>query len=203
MPVGIIDYKLGNLTSVYNAIGYIGEDPLIIEDPKDFSKVGHVILPGVGAFGVGIQNLKTLGFIEAINTHAVVQQKPFLGICLGMHLLSQKGSEHGDAEGLGMIPGHVERLDPSDKSLKVPHIGWSNIEHRGLKKTYDHLEEADYYFAHSYRFVPDDEDVISSVCDYGGHFVSSVENDNIWGIQFHPEKSQKFGLAVLKNFAKI
>ena len=202
MTVAIINYKLGNLTSVYNAFEFLGYNTIIADEPGDLVKASHVILPGVGAFGVGISNLKESGFIEAIHEHATIRKKPFIGICLGMHLLADKGTEYGDFDGLGLIKGRVERFS-EDLPLHIPHIGWNTVAAQQHSKTYESIEDGDYYFVHSYIFKPEDERVISGVCNYGGDFVASVEDENIWGAQFHPEKSQQNGLALLNNFMKL
>ena len=204
MSVAVINYGLGNLKSVVNAIGYLGADVYIAEKPDELQNASHVILPGVGAFGEGMQILKGDGWVDDIKTHAVQKQKPFLGICLGMQLLASRGTEYGDHEGLGLISGVVDKMKASDKTVRIPHIGWNPVSAKQGFKTYDGLDaESDFYFVHSYAFKPEDESVISGTCQHGTEFVASVEKDNIWGAQFHPEKSQKSGLRLLQNFLTL
>lgn len=203
MSVAIINYGLGNLRSVYNAIEFIGGTSFIAETPAQLSDASHIILPGVGAFGEGMDNLNKSGWTEEINRQAKEAGKPFLGICLGMQLLASKGTEYGDNNGLGLIAGLVTKHVTGDRNIRIPHIGWNEVEIARPCRMYDGMENDDFYFVHSYVFKPDDEKAVTGYCEHGNRFAASVEQDNIWGAQFHPEKSQKAGLSLLKNFLKV
>jgi len=199
----IIDYSLGNLLSVSNAIEVVGGNPLIINRPEDLKNASRVILPGVGAFGDGIEKLSNLGWIDAIKDY-ISSGNPFLGICLGMQLLATEGNEHGTYPGLGIIEGSVERLTPCDGAMRIPHIGWNEVAFKGDGLLDNGLtEHEDFYFVHSYAFMAADEDCVSGICDYGGTFAAILECENVFATQFHPEKSQRAGLALLKNFVEI
>lgn len=202
MSVAIINYELGNLQSVQNAIDFIGGSSFFADSPQDIQEASHVILPGVGAFGDGMQILNERGWSDAIKEHAVHHTKPFLGICLGMQLLADTGTENGVNHGLGLIGGIVEKMN-AHPNIHIPHVGWNTVSVVGQQKMYEHLEDDDYYFVHSYVFVPSDHGAINGTCSHGDDFVASVEVDNIWGTQFHPEKSQKSGLQILTNFLKM
>lgn len=202
--IAIINYGLGNLRSVYNALEFIGADPFITENSQGLNQCDGAILPGVGAFGDGMEHLRDNGWVEAIHEYALEKQKPFLGICLGMQLLASTGTEHGDHAGLDLIKGKVVRLETGDRAARIPHIGWNSVNiAQGTKSYADSEDEQDFYFVHSYVFEPDESAVISGKCTHGKEFVASVEKDNIWGAQYHPEKSQKAGLAYLQNFLKV
>ncbi len=203
MSVAIINYELGNLRSVQNAIEFIGKEAFIAQSPMDLQNASHIILPGVGAFGEGIDILNKQGWSDAIKEHALNKAKPFLGICLGMQLLAKAGTENGDHSGLGLIDGIVNKLETNDKSIHVPHIGWNHVTAKSGSKMYRESKGADYYFVHSYVLKPTNEDIISGTCHHGQDFVASIESENIWGAQFHPEKSQKAGLQLLTNFLKV
>lgn len=198
--VGVINYGLGNLASVVNAFEYIDIPAKILDRPDQIADVSHLILPGVGAFGKGMANIKEKGWASAIFDHALAQKKPLLGICLGMQLLATTSEELGLHEGLNLIPGRVKRITAQD-NIRIPHVGWNSVECQNNARTYaDIVMPEDFYFVHSYIFCPDDPQHVSGLTTHGQSFVSSVERDNIWGAQFHPEKSQKAGLALLKNF---
>jgi len=201
--IAIINYALGNLRSVYNAIGAVGGNAYIAHQPNDIDDATHVILPGVGSFNDGITQLKEHGWIEVIERH-VHSGRPFLGICLGMQLLATEGFENGCHRGLDIIPGRVERLTPNNGELRVPHVGWNDVTFSRTGKLNNGVEnQADYYFVHSYAFIPNENGVALGTCDYGGRFVAVLEHENVFATQFHPEKSQKAGLALLKNFVEL
>lgn len=198
----IIDYGKGNLRSVFNAVEALGASATIINQPREVANHSHLILPGVGAFGEAMVALKEQGWTDALNEHAMVAKKPFLGICLGMQLIADRGTEHGDHQGLGWIPGTVIRLD-GNKDARVPHIGWNDVEIVGKPLVYEGIETGnDFYFVHSYALRPTDEGCVSGWCHHGEKFVASIELENIHATQFHPEKSQKSGLQILKNFIR-
>jgi glutamine amidotransferase len=200
--IGIIDYGKGNLTSVFNAIEMLGAEVRVIDKAGEVAGFSHLILPGVGAFGEAMADLKGAGWVEALHAHAIEAERPFLGICLGMQLIAENGTEHGDCEGLGWIPGAVTRLVGSEEA-RIPHIGWNDVEVVGEPPLYDGVETGkDFYFVHSYAFRPADEACVTGWCHHGGRFVASVQRGNIHATQFHPEKSQKPGLRILENFIK-
>lgn len=172
--------------------------------PQLLESADFIVLPGVGAFGDGMRNLNELGLVVPLKEEVLHKGKPFLGICLGMQLLAATGTEFGVHEGLGWIKGAVIRIEPGDPGLRVPHIGWNSLTVRVPHPLFQGLqEEPAFYFVHSYQFVPDDRSHISTTCDYGGEIVAAVQNENIYGVQFHPEKSHREGLTVLKNFLDI
>lgn len=200
--IAIIDYDMGNLRSVSKAFERVGAETSVTRDPKVISNASHVVLPGVGAFKDCMRNLEEYGLIEPIRK-AIRSGKPFLGICLGLQLLFDESDEFGPHKGLGVIKGRVVRF-PDDRSLKVPHMGWNDIRIRKASRLLDGIEDHSYfYFVHSYYAVPEDTGVNLTTTAYGPEFTSSIEKDNIMACQFHPEKSQKTGLRVLKNFSEL
>ncbi|HEY9619563.1 MAG TPA: imidazole glycerol phosphate synthase subunit HisH [Crinalium sp.] len=199
--VAIIDYGMGNLRSVANAISSLNYSVLITNEPKALTEASHIILPGVGAFGDAMHNLQTQGWISVLETEVREKGKPFLGICLGMQLLATLGTEYGEHKGLDWISGTVERLEPLDDSIRIPHIGWNDAKLLKKDGLYVGLKDTPtFYFVHSYVLVPEDKSVVSSITSHGLDFVSGIEVGNIYATQFHPEKSQKAGLSVLRNF---
>ena len=196
----IVDYGMGNLRSVQKAFEHLGVEAAITTNPSDLASADRVILPGVGAFRDAIAELKRLDFVPAIRD-VVASGKPFLGICLGLQLLFDVSYEDGEHEGLGIVPGKVIRFAPQP-DLKVPHMGWNSLtfqqEHPILK---DVAPGSHVYFVHSYHVVPTDPSVIAATSDHGGPFVAMIAKGNLTATQFHPEKSQKVGLQLLKNFA--
>ena len=197
--VGIIDYGMGNLKSVANACLALGAKANIVNTPEALSGEDCIILPGVGAFGDGMNNLRKQGWIDALEEEVRVKKKPFLGLCLGMQLLATTSSEHGEHQGFNWIKGIVERIP--NLSVRVPHIGWNEVRIVKKEGLYDGLgDKQSFYFVHSYMFKPEDFSVVSGICSHGMDFAASIEIGNIYATQFHPEKSHKIGLAVLKNF---
>ena len=198
----IIDYGMGNLRSVQKAFEHLGVEAVITTNPRDLVSADHVILPGVGAFRDAIAELKRLDFVPAIRD-AVASGKPFLGICLGLQLLFDVSYEDGEHEGLGIVPGKVIRFAPQPE-LKVPHMGWNSLR---FPQTHPILggiaPDSHVYFVHSYHVVPTDPSVIAATSDHGGAFVAMIAQGNLTATQFHPEKSQKVGLQLLKNFAGL
>lgn len=200
--VTIIDYGMGNLLSVVNAVEAAGGSPVLTREPGELHRAERIILPGVGAFGDGVKNLREQGWIEHMSEEILVKGKPFLGVCLGMQLLASHGNEHGLHDGLDWIPGQCRRFELS--GLRVPHVGWNRVRFRNGAKLFAGLDDvADFYFVHSYVFHPEDSGLVSGECDYGGDFCAALERGNIHAVQFHPEKSHRAGLAVLKNFLAI
>lgn len=204
IKIAIIDYGMGNLSSVANAFGSIGYLASITQNPDDLCQASHVVLPGVGAFGDGMKNLGSSGWLDILEEEVIEKRKPFLGICLGMQLLATMGTEYGLHKGLNWIPGTVNRIESNDSQIRVPHVGWNDV--RILKKDglYKNLGDSQvFYFVHSYVFeVENKSSIISGLTCHGIEFVASLEKDNIYATQFHPEKSQKIGLKVLDNFVK-
>ena len=200
MKVAIINYGMGNLRSVANAFEALGCAAHVISDPDELPSAERVVLPGVGAFADGMANLKAAGWIPLLE-EARDRGRPFLGLCLGMQLLATAGTEHGVHAGLNWIAGTVERFQSKDTSIRIPHIGWNDVRFIKREGLYAGMGDmGTFYFVHSYILRPDDAAVISGNTNYGIDFAASVERGNIFATQFHPEKSQKAGLAVLKNF---
>ena len=204
----IIDYESGNLFSVFHVCKLLGLDPLISSDAGDLRQAAGVILPGVGAFGDAMENLRNTGMAEAISEY-IYEDKPFLGICLGMQLLFEYSEEFGENVGLGLVKGHVKRFNFDDDRIKVPHVGWNRIskpEEKNWKDSlFKNVHDGDYmYFVHSYYAEATDERDIMAFTDYEGKkFCSAIMKNNIFATQFHPEKSGISGLSVVKEFAAL
>ncbi len=198
MRVLVIDYGMGNLRSVSKALEHVGFTEVIVSSDKDMIfRVDALVLPGVGAFKDAMENLKRLNLITPLMDY-IEGGKPFLGICLGLQLLFERSYEFGESEGLGILEGEVSLLP---NGVKIPHIGWNQVWLNQKEGMFEGVNDGDFfYFVHSYRVVPTREDVIASTTDYGDYFVSSVQYQNIWAVQFHPEKSQVLGLKLLENF---
>ncbi|MDB5098490.1 MAG: hisH [Cyanobacteria bacterium RYN_339] len=201
--VAIVDYGMGNVDSVARAIERCGGDPVITHDPADFARASHIVLPGVGSFGLGMRNLRERGLDAVLREQVVDQRVPFLGICLGMQLLATRGLEGGETSGLGWVEGEVVRLSPSDAALRVPHVGWNEVRHDGLAPFEDLPSGKDFYFVHSYHFACLHAADVAATTSYGGDVVAAVRHRNILGVQFHPEKSQKVGFQLLRNFLAL
>lgn len=202
--IAVIEYGMGNVGSIINMLKKIGETAILANSIEQIKSADKLILPGVGSFDIGMQRLHKSGLIDAIKTHALVEKKPILGICLGMQMLG-RSSEEGHEKGLGFIPFDNKRfVFDSQSSLKIPHMGWDivvrNLPEDPLVAGLDTVQR--YYFVHSYHPVCDHEENVLMSCDYGYDFAASVKKDNIYGVQFHPEKSHKFGMALLENFAR-
>ncbi|MCW5675925.1 MAG: imidazole glycerol phosphate synthase subunit HisH [Xanthobacteraceae bacterium] len=200
MKLVVINYGMGNLASVCRALEECGGEPVLSADPKSLSGADRIILPGVGAFGDGMKNLREAGWPDAIGAALQNPEVCLLGICLGMQLLADKGYEHGEHEGLGLVRGKVERMNPGDGE-RVPHVGWNElcaVRKSGL--TAGISEGTDFYFVHSYHFNAEDESDVIGRTPYAGVFVSAVQHGNVFGTQFHPEKSSFAGFRLLKNF---
>ena len=202
--VVIVDYGMGNLRSVSYRLHQIKVEAMVSSDPEDLKKADKIILPGVGAFETGMQNLKSSGFIPLLNERVLGDKVPVLGICLGMQLFTNH-SEEGNAEGLGWVDAETKRFDFSNNEIKhkVPHMGWNSVDIRknNSKMMNDLPENPSFYFVHSYHVQCNDEEVILASTVYGYEFTSILQKDNIYGVQFHPEKSHKGGVQLLKNFA--
>ena len=202
--IAIVDYGMGNLFSVQKAFKRLKADVVITSDSKLISGAEKIILPGVGHFGKAMSFLQELDLIEVLKQHAVVERKPILGICLGMQLFAEY-SEEGFVNGLGWIPGQVKRMMPaSPEFFKIPQMGWNTVQ---IKKESELnnglLKDDEFYFVHSYHFVPDSNNHILHQCTYHEDVVAAVQLDNIYGVQYHPEKSHDSGLKILGNFLAI
>ena len=204
MTIAVIDYEMGNLRSVQKALERVGADAVITRDPDVIMGAGAAVLPGVGAFGACMENLRRHGLVEPVKIFAA-SGRPFLGICVGMQILFDESEEFGPVAGLGILPGKIVRFaaDPAGKR-KVPQMGWNALR---IHKRAPHLEGvkdgAQVYFVHSYYPVPADPDVVATTTEYGVTFASSVWRDNVFATQFHPEKSQAVGLRILANCAVL
>lgn len=198
--IAIIDYGMGNLRSVAKGFEKMGVSVRVTGDPKKLAEARGVVLPGVGAFSDAMRNLYDLGMVEAI--HKVVEQgKPFLGICLGLQLLFESSEEWGTSSGLGIFPGRVRRLPPG---LKIPHMGWNTLAIKQPCPVFTGIPgDAAFYFVHSYYVDPADPGLTAGSTEYGIEFTSVAARDNIFGIQFHPEKSSALGLRILQNFGGL
>jgi glutamine amidotransferase len=202
--IAILDYGMANLRSVQKAFEHVGHRAQIVSTAEEIARADHFVLPGVGAFQDAVATVRAKGFAEPIVEH-IRRGKPFLGICLGLQMLFDVGYEDGEHRGLGILPGKCVRFDvDATDHLKVPHMGWNQLRHVRPSPLMKGLPPgASVYFVHSYHVVPSDPSVVATVTDYGRPFVSSVWRDNVVATQFHPEKSQKVGLQILANFAKM
>jgi glutamine amidotransferase len=196
----IVDYGMGNLRSVQKGFQSQGIEALVSKSPSDISKAEKLVVPGVGAFGDAMEELTKRKLADPIRD-SIKQGKPFLGLCLGLQLLFEVSSERGRHKGLGILEGEVKRFQPG---LKIPHMGWNQVKFKGQCSIFKGIEDESYfYFVHSYYVEPKDQSVASATTDYGIEFASAVCKDNIYGLQFHPEKSQDLGLKMLKNFGEL
>ena len=200
--IAIIDYDAGNLRSVEKALQYLGKETIVTRDPEQIRKADKVILPGVGAFGDAMKKLQEYHLDTLI--HEIADSgKPLLGICLGLQLLFEESEESQGVKGLGILEGKIKRI-PEEKGLKVPHIGWNSLhlEHNG--RLFRNIPENSYvYFVHSYYLEAKDPEIVKASTEYGVHIHASVEKNNLFACQFHPEKSSETGLQILKNFAEM
>ncbi len=202
--VVVIDYGMGNLDSVRRGIEECGGDVQVSDQPAALHEADAIILPGVGSFTDGMRHLRERGWIDVMNEQVQEKQIPFLGICLGMQLMASKGYEGGETPGLNWIPGEVKRFIPQQASERVPHIGWNEVHPVRQTPLLQDIEPGrDFYFVHSYNVHCENRDDVVAETPYCGKFVSVIGRDNFFGVQFHPEKSQKFGLQILKNFLSL
>lgn len=201
--IAIIDYDAGNLKSVEKALLSIGEETIVTRKHDEILAADKVILPGVGAFGDAMRKLKEYGLVDTIH-EAVDSGKPFLGICLGLQLLFRRSDESDGVEGLSILPGEILRI-PDAPGIKIPHIGWNSLEVSEGARLFKGLGENPYvYFVHSYYLKADDDSIVAATAEYGGTLIhASVQKDNVYACQFHPEKSGSVGMQILKNFAVL
>jgi glutamine amidotransferase len=200
--IALIDYGAGNLHSVHNALKASGAEHIAVTaDPQIVRGARRIVLPGVGSFGACMHGLKGIpGMVEAMERRVLEDGVPFLGVCVGMQLLATRGLEFGTTRGLGWIPGEVRLIERTDPVIKVPHMGWNDVSPTPHHNGAELIEPGEAYFLHSYHFQPESGRDIAAMTDHGGGLVAAVARDNIVGVQFHPEKSQAYGLALLARF---
>lgn len=200
--IAIVNCGLGNIGSVANALEWLQEPHFLAERSTDLYHADGIILPGVGAFAAAMQRLGDSGLLDELRNQVCGERKPVLGICIGMQILANTSEEGGLHNGLGWLDASVEKLEP-DEALRVPHVGWNNVSMTRPSRLFAGIENgAHFYFDHSYRFVCDPV-AVTTVCNYGGAFTASIESGNVFATQFHPEKSQRNGLKLLRNFGAI
>ena len=208
MNVTIVDYNSGNISSVINSFKEVAKDKVIIEVTADLATIktsDKVVLPGQGSFKSCIDGLNSInGLIDTLNEFAIHNKKPLLGICVGLQMFADVGYEEVETKGLGWISGKVSQIDNKGGKFKLPHIGWNEINIMKDSKIFEGIENNSHmYFVHSYEFVPEDKSVILATTDYSSSVVCAAEKENIFGTQFHPEKSDKIGLKIINNFLKL
>ena len=208
MKVTIVDYNSGNISSVINSFKEVAQNKVNIEVTSDLNKIkssDKVVLPGQGSFKSCVDALNNIeGLVNTLNEFAINQKKPLLGICVGLQMFADIGYEEIETKGLGWISGKVSKIDNQNGKYKLPHIGWNQINIVKESKIFKDIDNNSHmYFVHSYELIPEDKDVISATTDYSSNIVCSVEKENIFGTQFHPEKSDKMGLRIIENFITL
>lgn len=205
--VGIVDYDSGNFSSVWSAFEKHNCSLQVVNQPEHFQDCTHLVLPGVGAFSTAMEKLQRLELIEPLRGLLQGGEIPFLGICVGMQILAENGEEFTQTAGLGAVTGSVSKFDfsPGIRALSLPHMGWNDVVPHSRSRLFKGLdpEDSSFYFVHSYRLKSDDLVSLFSYADYGGKFIAAFEKGNIFGVQFHPEKSQRNGYQLIDNFLKI
>ena len=208
MNIAIVDYKSGNISSVINSFNEVAKDKVKIEVTSDIKKIkssDKVVLPGQGSFKSCVDGLKNKsGLVDTLHEFVINNKKPLLGICVGLQMFADVGYEEIETKGLGWISGKVSKIDNQNGKYKLPHIGWNQIKIIKDSKILKDIEKNSHmYFVHSYEFIPEDKNIISATTEYSSNIVCSVEKENIFGTQFHPEKSDKIGLKLIENFIKL
>ena len=208
MNVTIVDYNSGNISSVINSFTEVAKGTVNLEVTSDYKKIkssDKVVLPGQGSFKSCIDALNSInGLTDTLSEFVMIDKKPLFGICVGLQMFANIGYEETETKGLGWIPGKVSKIDNKNGKYKLPHIGWNQINILKDSKIFNDVENNSHmYFVHSYEFIPEDKNIITATTDYSTNFVCSVEKENIFGTQFHPEKSDKLGLKIIKNFISI
>ena len=208
MKITIVDYNSGNISSVVNSFKEVAQNNANIEVTSDLKKIkstDKVVLPGQGSFKSCVDSLNKInGLVDSLNEFAIDNKKPLLGICVGLQMFADIGYEETETKGLGWVSGKVSKIDNQNGKYKLPHIGWNQIKIVKESKIFKNIENnAHMYFVHSYEFIPNDKNVISATTDYSTNIVCSVEKENIFGTQFHPEKSDKIGLKIINNFINL
>ena len=208
MKITIVDYNSGNISSVINSFSEIAKDKVDIGVTSDLNKIkssDKLVLPGQGSFKSCVEALNNIkGLVDTLNEMVINSKKPLLGICVGLQMFADIGYEEIETKGLGWISGKVSKIDNQNGKYKLPHIGWNEISMTKDSKIFKGIENKSHmYFVHSYEFVPEDKNIISATTDYSSNIVCSVEKENIFGTQFHPEKSDKIGLKIIENFINL
>jgi len=208
MNVTIVDYQSGNISSVINSFTEVAEGKVNLEVTSDINKIkssDKIVLPGQGSFKSCVDSLTSIsGLVEALKEFVIINNKPLLGICVGLQMFADVGYEEAETKGLGWISGKVSKIDNQKGKFKLPHIGWNEIEIQKESKIFEGIKNKSHmYFVHSYEFIPEDKSVISATTDYSSKIVCAVERENLFGTQFHPEKSDKIGLRIIENFIKL
>ena len=208
MNVTIVDYNSGNISSVINSFKEVAKNKVNIEVTSDLKKIkssDKIVLPGQGSFKSCVDALNNInGLVDALNEFVINSKKPLLGICVGLQMFADIGYEETETKGLGWIEGKVSKIDNQNGKYKLPHIGWNQINIFKDEKIFKNIENNSHmYFVHSYEFIPEDKSVISATTDYSSKIVCSIEKENIFGTQFHPEKSDKIGLKIIQNFINL
>ena len=208
MNVTIVDYQSGNISSVINSFKQVAKNKINLEVTSDLNKIklsDKLILPGQGSFKSCVDSLNSInGLVDTLKEFAITNKKPLLGICVGLQMFADVGYEEAETKGLGWISGKVSKIDNQNGKFKLPHIGWNEIEFQKESKIFKDIKNKSHmYFVHSYEFIPEDKSVISATTDYSSKIVCSIERDNLFGTQFHPEKSDKTGLNMIKNFLNL
>jgi glutamine amidotransferase len=208
MNVTIVDYQSGNISSVINSFTEVARGKVKLEVTSDIKKIklsDKIVLPGQGSFKSCVDSLnKIKGLVETLKELTIINKKPLLGICVGLQMFADVGYEEAETKGLGWISGKVSKINNQNGKFKLPHIGWNEIEIQKESKIFKDIKNKSHmYFVHSYEFIPEDKSVISATTDYSSNIVCSVEKDNLFGTQFHPEKSDKTGLKIIDNFIKL
>jgi len=208
MNVTIVDYQSGNISSVINSFTEVAKGKVNLEVTSDINKIkssDKIVLPGQGSFKSCVDSLNSIdGIVDTLKDSAIINKKPLLGICVGLQMFADIGFEEAETKGLGWIAGKVSKIDNQNGKFKLPHIGWNEIDIQKESKIFKDIENKSHmYFVHSYEFVPQDNSVISATTDYSSKIVCAVEKDNLFGTQFHPEKSDKTGLKIIDNFLKL
>ena len=208
MNVTIVDYQSGNISSVINSFTEVAKGKVNLEVTSDINKIrssDKIVLPGQGSFKSCVESLNNInGLVDTLKEFAMTYKKPLLGICVGLQMFADIGYEDKETKGLGWITGKVSRINNQNGKFKLPHIGWNEIEIKKESKIFNGIKNKSHmYFVHSYEFIPNDKSVISATTDYSSKIVCSVEKDNLFGTQFHPEKSDKIGLKMIDNFLRL
>lgn len=202
--ITVINHNLGNIGSVARALSYLNVDFKLSDGLKDIENASKIVFPGVGSYAAASRQVLTKEFTEIVRYKVLDQKTPFFGFCLGMQLLTEVGEEMWESPGLGLVAGRTKKLRVNPNEFKVPHMGWNDVKSNGLSMFKNVPDNSCFYFVHSFEVILEDPKTKVSTVNYGGYdIVAAIEKDNIWGAQFHPEKSQKVGLQVLKNFSEF
>lgn len=200
--IGVIDYGLGNVAAFLTVYKRLNMDAMAVSEPGQLLQVDSIILPGVGAFDEAMDRLQNSGLMDSLNEAVCEQQKPVLGVCVGMQMMA-KSSEEGQLIGLGWVEARVRKFQRGDNQLRLPHMGWNNVSPEHSGKLFKGLNDPQFYFLHSYYLELTEADCIAARSNYGGNFTCAIHKNNIYGTQFHPEKSHEWGITLLRNFAEV